>query len=349
MTFLILSIFLLSPATLAEAEECQWSTVGNDIYYYSGYVGIGTTSPDANLHIEGNLGAARFKTGGAGVNRLILSNSDDTEIARMASNGTDAVFSGGAGARLLLQSNYTDRLIIDTIGNVGIGTMTPDTKLDVSGKIKAGLDLGSVSNLSDFGISGAPNADFLDTLSGEGTTYIQRSGIGFITGYGVSSPVVYMYDAGLYGNSFTIGKLPHSGDPAEDITPLMTVLYDGNVGIGTTSPSVKLAVNGTIRAKEIKVETTGWPDFVFEDNYNPMSLSELENSIRKNKHLPGIPSASQVAENGINVGEMQAKLLQKIEELTLYMIDLKKESDLTRRENESFKKRISLLENTSSR
>ncbi len=99
------------------------------------------------------------------------------------------------------------------------------------------------------------------------------------------------------------------------------MVYDnGNVGIGTTTPAHKLAVNGTIKAKEIIVETTGWSDYVFADDYRLPSLSEVESHIKANKHLPGIPSAAQVANEGVSIGEMQAKLLAKIEELTLHQI-----------------------------
>jgi len=85
----------------------------------------------------------------------------------------------------------------------------------------------------------------------------------------------------------------------------------------------KLSVNGKIRTKEVKVET-GWADFVFEDDYILPTLSEVENHINEKGHLKDIPSADEVAENGINIGEIQAKLLQKIEELTLYTIQQEK-------------------------
>ncbi len=97
-----------------------------------------------------------------------------------------------------------------------------------------------------------------------------------------------------------------------------------NIGIGTINPgSWKLAVNGKIRAKEIKVET-GWADFVFYDDYKLPTLKEVENHIKEKGHLKDIPSATEVEKNGILIGEMNTKLLQKIEELTLYTIEQEK-------------------------
>jgi hypothetical protein len=116
----------------------------------------------------------------------------------------------------------------------------------------------------------------------------------------------------------------------------MTILPNGNVGIGTAEPIHKLDVDGTIRAKEIIVENDG-ADFVFEDGYQLMPLDELDQYIKDNRHLPGIPKAESMQANGMSVGEMQTMLLQKIEEFTLYMIELKKE-------NEQLKARVASLE-----
>jgi hypothetical protein len=98
----------------------------------------------------------------------------------------------------------------------------------------------------------------------------------------------------------------------------------GRVGIGTSSPDHLLDVHGTIRAMEIRVET-GWSDFVFEDDYSLMSLESVEDYIQENGHLPDVPSAKEVETHGVSVGESQARLLQKIEELTLYTIEQQKE------------------------
>ena len=102
----------------------------------------------------------------------------------------------------------------------------------------------------------------------------------------------------------------------------------GGVGIGTSDPgSFKLAVEGKIGAREIKVTLANpWPDYVFQRDYPRLSLTNLEKYIRQNQHLPGIPTAKEVEENeGIDLGAMNVKLLEKIEELTLYVIELKNE------------------------
>jgi len=101
-------------------------------------------------------------------------------------------------------------------------------------------------------------------------------------------------------------------------------IENGNFGIGTKSPAEKLSVKGKIRAQEIKVETANWPDYVFEKDYQLPSLDEIEQHIKEKGHLQGIPSAEEVKANGVELGEMNAKLLKKIEELTLIVIQLNK-------------------------
>ena len=122
----------------------------------------------------------------------------------------------------------------------------------------------------------------------------------------------------------------------------MVIAPDGNVGIGITSPNEKLAVNGKIRAREVKVEpTNNWPDYVFEDSYKPMSLAEISTFVKQHKHLPEVPSAKEVAQNGLELGEMNKVLLKKVEELTLHLIEKDKQLAET---NQKVDKLAELLE-----
>lgn len=112
------------------------------------------------------------------------------------------------------------------------------------------------------------------------------------------------------------------------LTNRLQVTTGGNVGIGINNPTEKLSVNGNVRAKKVIVSQTGWPDYVFDSSYSLRTLSEVEKFISSNKHLPDMPSAKEVEEKGISIGDNQTLLLKKIEELTLYVIDLQKQINL---------------------
>jgi hypothetical protein len=114
-------------------------------------------------------------------------------------------------------------------------------------------------------------------------------------------------------------------------------LSNGNVGIGVTSPAYRLEVCGTIRAKEVRVET-GWCDYVFEKDYKLRTVDELDKYINENKHLPGIASAKEVETEGLNVGEMNKAMMEKIEELTLYVIQLSKDNKRLQEQIDALKK-----------
>lgn len=106
------------------------------------------------------------------------------------------------------------------------------------------------------------------------------------------------------------------------------VIYynDGKVGIGTSDPATRLVVDGEIRATKVRVRgDINTPDYVFEADYELRSIEEVEAYIKKHKHLPEVPSAEEIERDGLSVGDMDAVLLKKIEELTLYVIELKKE------------------------
>lgn len=120
----------------------------------------------------------------------------------------------------------------------------------------------------------------------------------------------------------------------------------GNVGIGTNNPLAKLDVNGNIHTKEIKVDLDNWPDYVFEDSYELPSLKFVEKHIKEKGHLHNIPKAELVKTQGIYVGEMNAKLLEKIEELTLYTIEQEHHISTIENVNLTMKERVEKLENT---
>ncbi len=119
----------------------------------------------------------------------------------------------------------------------------------------------------------------------------------------------------------------------ENVTPSCPLVLqkDGNVGIGFPATyssnqdhtrGYKLAVNGSIHAKSIDVDLNGWADYVFDDNYELKSIDEVASFVKENKHLPGVKSAEEMTSKSVNLGDNQQMLMQKIEELTLYIIEL---------------------------
>lgn len=119
--------------------------------------------------------------------------------------------------------------------------------------------------------------------------------------------------------------------------------FAANVGIGTTAPDEKLTVKGKIHTQEVRVDMSGplVPDYVFAEDYKLKSLQEVEDYIKENKHLPEIPSAQEIEKNGLMLAEMNMILLKKVEELTLYVIEIKKENV---KQNEIQNEKIKTLE-----
>ena len=105
------------------------------------------------------------------------------------------------------------------------------------------------------------------------------------------------------------------------------VITKGNLGIGTDNPTSKLSVNGDIKAHEVNVSISDWADHVFNPGYKLLPLTELENFIQKNGHLPNVPTEKDVMQDGVNLAEMNVKLLEKVEELTLYLLELHKKNE----------------------
>ena len=118
----------------------------------------------------------------------------------------------------------------------------------------------------------------------------------------------------------------------------------GNFGIGTTTPQYLLSVKGTVGAEEFIVTNTGWSDYVFQPGYRLRPLSEVDAYIQANHHLPDIPSEAEVKEKGVSVGEMQSKLLAKVEELTLHMIQAEERNNRLEEQNQELRDRLARLE-----
>jgi len=208
--------------------------------------------------------------------------------------------------------------------NVGIGTITPLAKLEVKGGNILVRNSLNVDNESSIMIAHSIGLGSYNTFGTSIRTITQSSGYN------------------TYGMQFFTQELYSTGQ-----TEKMRILGNGNVGIGTANPINKLDVNGTVHSKEVKVDMIGWSDFVFKKDYNLPSLEEVEKHIAEKGHLENIPSEKEVLTNGINLGEMNAKLLQKIEELTLYVIDQNKEIKDLKNQNKAFKElaeRMSKLE-----
>ena len=206
--------------------------------------------------------------------------------------------------------------------NVGIGTTQPGQKLTIQG----GHGDSQFRIFSDHfgqGINGVNTAMLSLWASEPGWTW---GGVGIGNNVSNTGGVVRLTTTRgasymrLLDNAVTLNTVDAGGGDRSAL-----YLTNGNVGIGTSNPgSFKLAVNGSIRAKEIIVDTN-WADYVFDESYNLAPLSDVEAHIKAKKHLPGIPSAAEIAEHGVSMGDMQSKLLSKIEELTLHMIEQEKQ------------------------
>ena len=220
------------------------------------------------------------------------------------------IYSFDPGGKTLLNiaarhntSSWTDLMTFSSDGKVGIGTSSPTVKLDVNGSVKFDNIASDYSNLQ----IGHDVNDRIFADNGDNKHY----------------------GGGMF---FRVTPNPALTIRGNYIDVMMLTDY-GNVGIGTrTTGPHKLAVNGSIGAREVKVETTAWADFVFYKDYKLPTLKEVEAHIKEKGHLQDIPSAKEVQENGIFLGEMNAKLLQKIEELMLYTLD--QEKKLTHQEKE---------------
>jgi hypothetical protein len=202
---------------------------------------------------------------------------------------------------------YSQTNKIGPEGSVGIGTTSPVQKLHVEdGAI-------GVGNQSD------DNWLLIQQTQSDGYGYdFQHNNAAVIVNeQGSINEAIVIGDVDGHLNNVLFGVAHKNGN--NPWVPKLTLTGSGRLGIGTPAPTSMLDVRGTINATEIKVQAQT-ADFVFKDNYHLKDLSEVEAFIKTNKHLPEIPSAAEMEEQGVNLAEMNKLLLMKVEELTLYTI-----------------------------
>lgn len=258
----------------------------------NGNVGIGHPAPEAKLHI--------------------LQTSEDYSSGFKIVGSTSAI-SGRIwmGAEKLHIDNATagtgTGLTFKGDGNVGLGVADPAVKLHIAGSIRGNRTNGSLrieSNSGGYIDIGPQNAYDAHIYTNMGS---------------------FIFNKAIYSGTGVFGTLNSNNliFKTNSTSTRMTILQsNGNVGIGTTSPDYKLDVAGVIRCSEVLVQDINQiADFVFKPDYSLPSLQQVDEFILSNGHLPGIPSEAEVKENGMGLVEMQIKLLQKVEELTLYVIE----------------------------
>jgi hypothetical protein len=264
-------------------------------------VGVRNTNPLSDLQVGDGTDTSSM-TGVAGVIRA-TSSQFSTGITARRDGHAEVGFRAGPYGEIgtwtnhhaLLITNATERMRISATGNVGIGLTSPQGKLDIAGPSGAHTQLNG------------GNSDSIPALS-------------FSSG-GVGTWANSTYGFGLFYSS-TDGDIDvvRRNGSASDTHVLTLSRGTGNVVIGTSNPSHKLQVTGSVRATSFISDTTTYADFVFTDDYTLPTLSEVEAHIEEHGHLPDIPNEAEVMAHGIDLAAMQVKLLQKIEELTLHQI-----------------------------
>jgi hypothetical protein len=330
LLFVLIFSFLVACSSTAQ----QWLPSGadsSDTIYRFGDVGVGTSAPSRMVHVDIGSNAedgiaASSSTSGTRPSIRVDNYAESLSMAMTADGDNDqSSLSFGAGTawgyfympkndpsiHLGTPSNLDMvRLgfISHFLGNVGIGTTTAQTRLHIE-------DVIANSPVVLLKTSDAPTATNQPASSihlGVQTRLVSLESV-VESDFNGGEPWATYPRVGLQLKTFAPGG----------IVDALRIRNNGFVGIVTTNPSHMLDVNGTARAEEVIVETTG-ADFVFEDDYNLRSLDEVAQFIEEHGHLPEMPSADEMQAEGMRVGDMQTKLLQKIEELTLYIINQEK-------------------------
>ncbi|MEZ0184283.1 hypothetical protein AB9T89_18705 [Flavobacterium oncorhynchi] len=284
-----------------------------NIFPATGNVGIGITLPSEKLHVFGNIRFAVNQSANDADYYGFLESfhaSNTGVLSFVGAGGAGKVIGGETyGLDTVIYSDKTEKIRILGNGNVGIGTSNPLFKLDVNGVVN---------------INSATDGGGLRFNSAANSQIDSRNWIVSSDGY-------------EYGDLVFKSSSTFSGVPSD---VKLTIKSNGNVGIGVKIPTNKLDVNGIIHSKEVKVDMNGWSDFVFKKEYNLPTLDEVEKHIVEKGHLENIPSEKEVLRDGINLGEMNTKLLQKIEELTLYVIQQNKTIEELKQEIKNIKSKI---------
>jgi hypothetical protein len=305
-------IVLIAFAGLNETMA-QWAPNGTSIFNTnSGNVGIGFNTPTSLLHVGKNMTEPTIRvqnlggTGGASYQMTDNTSGADWKFKATNTGGFKIRDNANSLDVMQIESNSkANAFYVSATGDAALGGV-PGERLEL------------YESESHY-----PFVCFDPTSNGNSGLLFQEA----------NSTVAWIWRYGY-------GDMIYFSNSSSSSRPDITIASDGRVGIGTSSPATgyALSVYGKAVCTEVLVDAVAnWPDYVFGKDYKLMSLSEVEKSIKENNHLPGMPSASEAESNGVLLGEMQKKLLEKVEELTLYTIEQEKQINELKKNYEELK------------